>query len=232
MSKQTSPLLAFSERLSLERPYERIRSAVSKVLTVVTRQCICLRLSQMLCDCWISFPVHYFHVRIQKPAYRFLSYYPMHQICFKHIKRVFPVFADLFRCLFQFSFWQLCAAFELAVDGSTTTLRQWSRNSSPKRILSCRSFLKSGVYLTLERLRAYVYRTMIKRIASIQEKRQPDTWHQMRLSLVRTALKWLGDEMDDDEVRLLFSPMGSVLSSRIVQVSEAAKEFQRIGCNE
>lgn len=61
-------------------------------------------------------------------------------------------------------------------------------------------FLKSGVYLTLERLRAYVYRTLIKRIAAIQAQRQPDTWHQMKLSLIRTALKSLGDEMDDDEV--------------------------------
>ncbi|GAQ78793.1 hypothetical protein KFL_000190120 [Klebsormidium nitens] len=66
-------------------------------------------------------------------------------------------------------------------------------------------FLKSGVYLTLERLRAYVYRTLIKRIASIQAQRQPDTWHQMKLSLIRTALKSLGDEMDDDEVECLLA---------------------------
>ncbi|CAI0628321.1 unnamed protein product [Linum tenue] len=61
-------------------------------------------------------------------------------------------------------------------------------------------FLRSGVYLVLEKLELQVYQRLLKKIYIIQKLKDPSKAHQMKLEVIVKALKWLEIEMDLDEV--------------------------------
>jgi hypothetical protein len=61
-------------------------------------------------------------------------------------------------------------------------------------------FLKSGVYLVLEKLELQVYQRLVKKIHIIQRQKEPAKAHQIKLEVVVKALKWLEIDMDVDEV--------------------------------
>ncbi|KAH7679514.1 Transcription-associated recombination protein - Thp1p protein [Dioscorea alata] len=66
-------------------------------------------------------------------------------------------------------------------------------------------FLKSGVYLVLEKLELQVYQRLIKKIHIIQKQKDPAKAHQVKLETIVKALKWLDLDMDIDEVECIVS---------------------------
>ncbi|KAK1418607.1 hypothetical protein QVD17_27752 [Tagetes erecta] len=66
-------------------------------------------------------------------------------------------------------------------------------------------FLRSGVYLVLEKLELQVYQRLVKKIYIIQKQRDPSRAHQIKLEMIVKALKWLEMEMDLDEVECIMS---------------------------
>ncbi|KAL4563827.1 hypothetical protein LXL04_027875 [Taraxacum kok-saghyz] len=66
-------------------------------------------------------------------------------------------------------------------------------------------FLRSGVYLVLEKLELQVYQRLVKKIYMIQKQKDPSKAHQIKLEVIVKALKWLQMEMDIDEVECIMS---------------------------
>ncbi|KAI3965240.1 hypothetical protein MKW92_024201 [Papaver armeniacum] len=66
-------------------------------------------------------------------------------------------------------------------------------------------FLRSGVYLVLEKLELQVYQRLMKKIYIIQKERDPSRAHQVKLDVVVKALKCLEIEMDVDEVECIMA---------------------------
>ncbi|CAL5078748.1 unnamed protein product [Urochloa decumbens] len=66
-------------------------------------------------------------------------------------------------------------------------------------------FLKSGVYLVLEKLELQVYQRLVKKIHIIQRQKEPARAHQIKLDIVIKALKWLEIDMDVDEVECIMA---------------------------
>ncbi|KAG8376133.1 hypothetical protein BUALT_Bualt09G0031600 [Buddleja alternifolia] len=66
-------------------------------------------------------------------------------------------------------------------------------------------FLRSGVYLVLEKLELQVYQRLVKKIYIIQKQRDPNKAHQIKLDVIVNALKWLEMDMDLDEVECIMS---------------------------
>ncbi|XP_071729454.1 enhanced ethylene response protein 5 [Rutidosis leptorrhynchoides] len=67
-------------------------------------------------------------------------------------------------------------------------------------------FLRSGVYLVLEKLELQVYQRLVKKIYIIQkQQKEASKAHQIKLEVIVKALKWLGMEMDLDEVECIMS---------------------------
>ncbi|KAG0482211.1 hypothetical protein HPP92_010295 [Vanilla planifolia] len=66
-------------------------------------------------------------------------------------------------------------------------------------------FLRTGVYLVLEKLELQVYQRLVKKIHFIQKQRDPGKAHQIKLDLIVKALKWLEVEMDVDEVECIMA---------------------------
>nr|XP_043629008.1 enhanced ethylene response protein 5 [Erigeron canadensis] len=66
-------------------------------------------------------------------------------------------------------------------------------------------FLRSGVYLVLEKLELQVYQRLVKKIYIIQKQKDPSKAHQIKLEVIVKALKWLDMEMDLDEVECIMS---------------------------
>ncbi|KAI3709650.1 hypothetical protein L2E82_39416 [Cichorium intybus] len=66
-------------------------------------------------------------------------------------------------------------------------------------------FLRSGVYLVLEKLELQVYQRLVKKIYIIQKQKDPSRAHQIKLEVIVKALKWLEMEMDLDEVECIMS---------------------------
>ncbi|KAI3422910.1 PCI domain-containing protein [Psidium guajava] len=64
-------------------------------------------------------------------------------------------------------------------------------------------FLRSGVYLVLEKLELQVYQRLLKKIYIIQKQKDPSKAHQMKLEVIIKALKWLEIDMDLDEVECI-----------------------------
>ncbi|GAB2219672.1 hypothetical protein Droror1_Dr00007309 [Drosera rotundifolia] len=64
-------------------------------------------------------------------------------------------------------------------------------------------FLRSGVYLVLEKLELQVYRRLIKKIHVIQKHKDPSKAHQIKLEVIVKAMNWLEIEMDIDEVECI-----------------------------
>ncbi|XP_042489820.1 enhanced ethylene response protein 5 [Macadamia integrifolia] len=66
-------------------------------------------------------------------------------------------------------------------------------------------FLRSGVYLVLEKLELQVYQRLVKKIYIIQKQRDPSKAHQIKLDVIVKALKWLEMDMDVDEVECIMA---------------------------
>lgn len=66
-------------------------------------------------------------------------------------------------------------------------------------------FLRSGVYLVLEKLELQLYQRLVKKIYVIQKQKDPSKAHQIKLEVIVKALKWLEMEMDLDEVECIMS---------------------------
>ncbi|XXG57070.1 hypothetical protein AAC387_Pa03g4317 [Persea americana] len=66
-------------------------------------------------------------------------------------------------------------------------------------------FLRSGVYLVLEKLELQVYQRLVKKIYIIQKQRDPSKAHQVKLEVIVKALKWLEMDMDVDEVECIMA---------------------------
>ncbi|KAK9947942.1 hypothetical protein M0R45_003537 [Rubus argutus] len=66
-------------------------------------------------------------------------------------------------------------------------------------------FLRSGVYLVLEKLELQVYQRLLKKIYIIQKQRDPSKAHQLKLEVIVKALKWLEMEIDVDEVECIMA---------------------------
>ncbi|OAY76147.1 PCI domain-containing protein 2, partial [Ananas comosus] len=66
-------------------------------------------------------------------------------------------------------------------------------------------FLRSGVYLVLEKLELQVYQRLVKKIYIIQKQKDPSKAHQIKLEVIVKALKWLEIDMDVDEVECIMS---------------------------
>ncbi|KAF5748483.1 PCI domain-containing protein 2 isoform X1 [Tripterygium wilfordii] len=64
-------------------------------------------------------------------------------------------------------------------------------------------FLRSGVYLVLEKLELQVYQRLLKKIYIIQKQKDPSKAHQMKLEVIAKTLKWLEIDMDLDEVECI-----------------------------
>ncbi|KAJ4832866.1 Enhanced ethylene response protein 5 [Turnera subulata] len=64
-------------------------------------------------------------------------------------------------------------------------------------------FLRSGVFLVLEKLELQVYQRLLKKIYIIQKQKDPSKAHQMKLEVIVKALKWLEIDMDLDEVECI-----------------------------
>ncbi|PON50453.1 PCI/PINT associated module [Parasponia andersonii] len=64
-------------------------------------------------------------------------------------------------------------------------------------------FLRSGVYLVLEKLELQVYQRLIKKIYIIQKQKDPNKAHQLKLEIIVKALKWFEMDMDLDEVECI-----------------------------
>ncbi|GAA0155759.1 hypothetical protein LIER_13416 [Lithospermum erythrorhizon] len=66
-------------------------------------------------------------------------------------------------------------------------------------------FLRSGVYLVLEKLELQVYQRLLKKIYIIQKQKDPSKAHQIKLEVIVKAFKWLEIDMDIDEVECIMS---------------------------
>ncbi|XP_077212517.1 enhanced ethylene response protein 5-like [Tasmannia lanceolata] len=66
-------------------------------------------------------------------------------------------------------------------------------------------FLRSGVYLVLEKLELQVYQRLVKKIYIIQKQRDPSKAHQVKLEVIVKALKWLEMDKDVDEVECIMA---------------------------
>ncbi|KAH6779074.1 proteasome family protein [Perilla frutescens var. hirtella] len=66
-------------------------------------------------------------------------------------------------------------------------------------------FLRSGVYLVLEKLELQVYQRLVKKIYIIQKQKDPNKAHQIKLDVIVKALRWLEIDMDVDEVECIMS---------------------------
>ncbi|KAF5481861.1 hypothetical protein F2P56_002477 [Juglans regia] len=66
-------------------------------------------------------------------------------------------------------------------------------------------FLRSGVYLVLEKLELQVYQRLVKKIYIIQKQKDPNKAHQVKLEVIVKALKWLQMDMDVDEVECIMA---------------------------
>lgn len=66
-------------------------------------------------------------------------------------------------------------------------------------------FLRSGVFLVLEKLELQVYQRLVKKIYIIQKQKDPTKAHQVKLEVIVKALKWLEMDMDVDEVECIMS---------------------------
>ncbi|XP_028555618.1 enhanced ethylene response protein 5 [Dendrobium catenatum] len=66
-------------------------------------------------------------------------------------------------------------------------------------------FLRTGVYLVLEKLELQVYQRLLKKIHMIQKQKDPSKAHQIKLDLIVKALKWLQVDMDVDEVECIMA---------------------------
>ncbi|XP_052727450.1 enhanced ethylene response protein 5 isoform X2 [Vigna angularis] len=66
-------------------------------------------------------------------------------------------------------------------------------------------FLRSGVYLVLEKLELQVYQRLVKKIYIIQKQKDPNRAHQVKLDVIVKALKWLEIDMDVDEVECIMA---------------------------
>ncbi|XP_007012854.2 PREDICTED: enhanced ethylene response protein 5 isoform X1 [Theobroma cacao] len=66
-------------------------------------------------------------------------------------------------------------------------------------------FLRSGVYLVLEKLELQVYQRLVKKIYIIQKQKDPSKAHQLKLEVIVKALKWLEMDMDLDEVECIMT---------------------------
>ncbi|KAL3825277.1 hypothetical protein ACJIZ3_021306 [Penstemon smallii] len=66
-------------------------------------------------------------------------------------------------------------------------------------------FLRSGVYLVLEKLELQVYQRLVKKIYIIQKLKDPNKAHQIKLDVIVKALQWLEMDMDVDEVECIMS---------------------------
>ncbi|GKV14020.1 hypothetical protein SLE2022_268690 [Rubroshorea leprosula] len=66
-------------------------------------------------------------------------------------------------------------------------------------------FLRSGVYLVLEKLELQVYQRLLKKIYIIQKQKDPSKAHQLKLEIIVKALKWLEMDMDLDEVECIMT---------------------------
>lgn len=66
-------------------------------------------------------------------------------------------------------------------------------------------FLRSGVYLVLEKLELQVYQRLVKKIYIIQKQKDLSKAHQVKLEVIVKALKWLEIDMDVDEVECIMA---------------------------
>ncbi|XP_072973884.1 enhanced ethylene response protein 5 [Typha angustifolia] len=66
-------------------------------------------------------------------------------------------------------------------------------------------FLRSGVFLVLEKLELQVYQRLVKKIYTIQKQKDPTKAHQIKLEIIVKALKWLEIDMDVDEVECIMA---------------------------
>ncbi|MQL71942.1 hypothetical protein Taro_004244 [Colocasia esculenta] len=66
-------------------------------------------------------------------------------------------------------------------------------------------FLRSGVYLVLEKLELQVYQRLMKKIYILQKQKDPSKAHQVKLEVVVKALRWLEMDMDIDEVECMMA---------------------------
>ncbi|WJX78454.1 Enhanced ethylene response protein 5 [Trifolium repens] len=66
-------------------------------------------------------------------------------------------------------------------------------------------FLRSGVYLVLEKIELQVYQRLVKKIYIIQKQKDPARAHQVKLEVIVKALKWLDIDMDVDEVECIMA---------------------------
>lgn len=66
-------------------------------------------------------------------------------------------------------------------------------------------FLRSGVYLVLEKLELQVYQRLVKKIHVFQKLKDPSKAHQLKLEIIVKALKWLEMDMDLDEVECIMT---------------------------
>ncbi|CAN6441743.1 unnamed protein product [Victoria cruziana] len=66
-------------------------------------------------------------------------------------------------------------------------------------------FLRSGVYLVLEKLELQVYQRLIKKIYIIQKQKNPSKAHQVKLEIIVKAFTWLKMDMDVDEVECIMA---------------------------
>ncbi|MED6216479.1 Enhanced ethylene response protein 5 [Stylosanthes scabra] len=66
-------------------------------------------------------------------------------------------------------------------------------------------FLRSGVYLVLEKLELQVYQRLVKKIYIIQKQKDPSKAHQVKLEVIVKALKWLEIDMDVEEVECIMA---------------------------
>uniref|UniRef100_A0A9I9CJS1 PCI domain-containing protein n=1 Tax=Cucumis melo TaxID=3656 RepID=A0A9I9CJS1_CUCME len=66
-------------------------------------------------------------------------------------------------------------------------------------------FLRSGVYLVLEKLELQVYQRLVKKIYFIQRQKDPNKAHQIKLEVIVKALQWLEVDMDIDEVECIMA---------------------------
>lgn len=69
------------------------------------------------------------------------------------------------------------------------------------------AFVQQGVYLVLEKLKLLVYRNLFKRVAMLNIARGEGqaTYPRMRLEAFARALRWLGVEMDLDEIECILA---------------------------
>ncbi|KAJ4849139.1 Enhanced ethylene response protein 5 [Turnera subulata] len=68
-------------------------------------------------------------------------------------------------------------------------------------------FLRSGVFLVLEKLELQVYQRLLKKIYIIQKQKDPSRAHQMKLEVIVKALRWLEIDMDLDEVECIVATL-------------------------